>query len=343
MPKERLSPSSTSQTEMFVISTSKNEESSKGPALYTPTRPEVNISLNASTNINRRSFFRSLAGRASDIGSAGVASASVFVGVACANSLRSIILKEPGSETSVAELMKNNAQTTDFSIKHPNGAVIRVLGLYHTEPHYSLCRHILDPKVSQADIVLHEQGPFFERNFREPARAVGKISAPVEGIFTVLKGAIAASITLWVCAFKGIGQLKRGVHFLLTALRPDNQKRWDPEHRVKRRALFKDTLKIGTYLCLGVGLAERIADVTNNQHLILADVSPLTDGRSMKMFANALTWADKNPGKQIAVIVGDAHAHAMKYYASTPDGKVAFAIKNPLYDVVFLNCLDFTV
>jgi hypothetical protein len=238
--------------------------------------------------------------------------------------------------------MRDNARTTDFSIKHPNGAVIRVLGLYHTEPHYSLCRHILDPKVSKADIVLHEQGPFFERNFREPARAAGKISGAVEGWFTNEKGGIALCLALVGCAFKGIGQLRRGVYFLLTALRPDNTERWDPEHGVKRRALFKDTLKIGAYLYLGFGLAP-IARKTNNQHLILADVSPIIDGRSVKMFANALTWADKNPGKQIAVIVGDAHAVAMKYYASTPEGKVAFAIKNPLYDVVFLNCLDFTV
>jgi hypothetical protein len=62
----------------------------------------------------------------------------------------------------------------------------------------------------------------------------------------------------------------------------------------------------------------------------------------MKMWANALTWAEKNPEARIAVVVGDGHARAIRYYTSTADGRVAFALKNPIYNVVFLNCLDFT-
>ena len=299
--------------------------------------------LNTTTNMNRRAFFRSLAGRSADIGMAGIAASCGFVSVECATTLGSIlIVKDDMKKEPVTKLAQENSTNSYFTVKHPNGAIIDVIGLKHTEEHYALCKDTLTQRVAPADIVLWEQGDFFKRNFRDPAEARGKISAPVEGIFTNLKGAACLSLALWSCAFKVFDHLKRGIYFLTTALRSDNSRRLDPEHTVKRRKACKDALKMGAYLYVGIGGGQSLADRTQNQHFMLADISPLKDGRSMKMWANALTWAERNPGSRIAVVVGDGHARMIRFYTSTAEGRMAFAIKNPIYNVAHLNCLDFT-
>ncbi len=299
--------------------------------------------LNTGTNMNRRAFFKSLAGRSADIGMTAVAGSCGYISVDCISSLASIatfdqdMKKEP-----VTSLIQDNASTSYFTVRHPNGAAIDVIGLKHTEEHYAQCKDILTARVSPADIVLFEQGGFFERNFRDPARARGKVSAPVEGMFTNVKASLFMGTALWLCAFKLSDGVKRGIYFLATALRPDNSRRLDPEHKVKRRAALKDLLTMNAYLYVGLGGGQTLADRTQNQHYMLADVSHLKDGRSMKMWANAITWAEKNPGARIAVVVGDGHARQIRFYTSTPAGRIAFAIKNPIYNVVYLNCLDST-
>ena len=299
--------------------------------------------LNTATNMNRRGLFTSLARRSSDLGMAGIAASCGLISVNCLTTLGSIpTLEDDLKKEPAAKLVQENSRKSYFTVTHPNGATIDVIGLNHTEEHYALCKDTLTERVMPADIVLFEQGDFFQKNFRQPAEARGKITAPVEGIFTNLKGVASMSIGLWVCALKVFDQVKPGIYFLATALRRDNSRRLEPEHAVKRRQLLKDVLKMGTYLYVGVGGGQRLADHTQNQRYILADISPLSDGRSMKMWANALTWAEKNPGARIAVVVGDAHARAIRFYTSTPGGRIAFAVKNPIYNVAYLNCLDFT-
>jgi len=325
---------------MISSTTGSTPRSSENPPQGDETAPAP---LNTHTNMNRRAFFRSLAGRSADLGMAGVAASCGFVSVDCATTLGSIFtFKNDMRKEPVTKLAQENSRTSYFTVKHPNGAIIDIVGLLHTEQHYALYKDILTQRVTPADIVLCEQGDFFAKNFRDPAEARGKISAPVEGIFTNLKGGVCLNLALWVCAFKVFDHLKRGIYFLTTALRRDNSRRLAPEHTVKRREACKDALKMGAYLYVGLGGGQSLADSTQNQHFILADISPLKDGRSMKMWANALTWAEKNPGARIAVVVGDGHARMIRYYTSTPDGRIAFAIKNPMYDVAYLNCLDFT-
>jgi len=328
-----------------MISSPKNQDEGVNAASYPLSAHEGHVpSLNTDTNMNRRAFFNSLVGRVCDFGAAGVATSCVVVGVDCANSLETILSSRPLCEKlSQESVRKDNAQTSDFIVRHPNGAVINVIGLYHTEVHYALSKDTLTEKVAPADIVLYEQGDFFEKHFGKPAQQAGKVSGPVEGVFTHMKAGLLLSVALWNGLFDGLSKIKRGLYFFLSAFHPNSSRRLVPGHTEKRREVFKDALKMFAYLYVSIGGGQKLAESVGNQHLLIADVSPLTDGRSMKMFANALAWAEKNPGKRIAVVVGDAHAQAMNFYASTPDGRVAFAVKNPAYNVLFLNCLDFTV
>ena len=299
--------------------------------------------LNTGTNMKKRAFLNALGSRSLDLGMAGVAASCGLIGVDCITTLGSFSpLQANLKNETAADLIQDNSGKSYFTVRHPNGATIDVIGLNHTEEHYALCKDTLTQRVTPANIVLFERGDFFQKNFRFPAEARGQITAPAEGIFTNLKGVASMSLALWEGALKAFDQVKPGIYFLATALRRDNSRRLEPEHAVKRRHVLKDLLKMCTYLYVGVGGGQRLADYTQNQHLILADISPLSDARSMKMWANALTWADKNPRARIAVVVGDAHARAIRFYTSTSGGRIAFAIKNPIYNVAYLNCLDFT-
>ena len=295
--------------------------------------------LNTDTKINRRAFFNSLASRSADLGMAGVAASSAVVSVGCGAVLY-VLFSSEEEKTPVATLRQRNASTSYFSVKHPNGATIDVIGLFHDEQYYAQCKDILTQRVTPADIVLFEQGDFFERNFRKPAEAMGKVAAPVEGILTNRKAGIIMTTALMAGAVKIFHHLWRTVYYIKTALSPNRTRHIDPEHKVERRQVLKDSLKMGAYIYVGVGggLVRRAW----NHRFNLADISPVSDARSMKMWANALHWAEKNPGARIAVVVGDAHARQIRFYTSTPEGRIAFAVKNPIYNVVYLNCLDFT-
>ncbi len=293
--------------------------------------------------VNRRAFLESVTGRVEDVGTAILAMWCAKLGGGCALSLWSCLIRDDGLEEQDKELLvEQNSRTTSFTVERPNAARIRVVGLLHTEPHYALAKGEIAKRMESADVVLYEQGGFFERHFRDPALKNGLVSAPIEGKVTNVKGALGMFSALWACVYKGTIQFGRMLYFSRAALRDPDADPLLPGHRMRRRAVLTDALKMVAFLWGGAGGGQVLADATQAPNLMIADVSPLTDGRSMKMWSNALLWAERHPGKQIAVVVGDAHARAMRFYESTEVGRAAFAVKSPLYELLHLNALDWS-
>lgn len=292
--------------------------------------------LNSSCGVSRRDFLTSLRGRALDTATAGVAALPLLPAAGTGMLLLGI-----GAQSTVVDALPTHAldeitqRNVDFTIPHANGGTIRVLGLHHATTAYERMKGSLDPKIATADIVLHELGEWFDTNIGAPARARHQKVGTIEGTFTQGKGALFFIGGVTYLAIKGYEQLKNAFLYATRAvIRTDRE-------IASRRTVLANTAKMFGAICVSAPTLKIAADITGHPSLMAFDVSPLSDGRTIKMLDNAFVCAERYPGKRIAVVVGNAHAEAMKFYMEDPTNTKLFAAKSSIYKVLQLNAVDF--
>lgn len=296
--------------------------------------------LNSSCRIDRREFFNSLGSRVLDVGTAGGTALSLLPMVGATTLITGIGLQDEVTRSiPPRDIDTINSRAVDFVISFTNGGSIRVLGVYHANNFHERAKAQLEPKVKAADIVLYELGDWFERNFGEPARAAGQKAGSIEGHFTQGKGALTLIGATSYLVVKSWAQLKNCFSFAKSALIGRSLDESSPS--LSRRAALANTAKMYAAVYVGAPTAQLAAENLGNQSLLAFDVSPLSDGRSIKMLQNALVCAEKNPGKKIVVVVGDFHAKAMKFYTQSEAHQKLFSVKREIYNVVHLNAVDF--
>ncbi len=292
--------------------------------------------LNSACGMNRRTFFDSLRTRALDAATASVAA----LPLAPAAGGAMLILGIGAQESIVNSLPEQvideiNDKNVEFSIPLEGGGVIQILGLHHTTACYERAKGYLEPRIARADIVLHELGEWFDIKIGDPARERNQMVGTIEGTFTQGKGALALIGTVSYLVIKGCQQLESGFHYATSAILGKSRE------TIPRRAVLTNTAKMFGALYVGVPITKIMASITGNESLIAFDVTPFSDGRTIKMLDNAFVCAQKHPGKHIVVVVGNAHADAMKFYMENPANKEIFSAKRSLYKVAHINAVDF--
>jgi hypothetical protein len=286
--------------------------------------------------MSRRKFFDSLRNRALDAATASVAALPLAPAAGSA-----LILLGIGAQDSVVNALppggidQLNQTNLDLTIPLDRGGSIRILGLHHTTSCYERAKGELEPKIASADIVLYELGQWFDTTIGDPARARGQKVATVEGTFTQGKGALALIGSVAYVAIKSCDQVKSGFHYATRALLGKSSE------TLPRRTVVANTAKMSAAVCVGTPVIPIAAEVSENKSLLAWDISPLTDGRTVKMLDNAFACAEKHPGKNIAVVVGNGHAKGMKFYLEDPVNMRIFSAKRALYKAAHLNAVDF--
>lgn len=302
----------------------------------TPPLTSAPSDLNSACGMNRRKFFDSLRSRALDAATAGVAALPLAPAIGSAAILLGIGAQDSITQSLPEEVIDQlNDRSVEFSIPLEHGGSIHVLGLHHTTKFYEKAKDYLEPRIAKADIVLHELGEWFDVKIGDPARARHQMVASIEGSFTQGKGAFVFIGSVAYLTIKGYEQMKSGFHYASRALLG---KSTEP---LPRRTVLKNTAKMYGAIYVGVPVTQIVASTTGNDSLIAFDVSPLSDGRTIKMLDNALVCAAKHPGKRIAVVVGNAHAQAMRFYMENPSARELFSAKRSIYNAVQLNAFDF--
>lgn len=292
--------------------------------------------LNSPCGMNRRSFLYSLRGRALDAATAGVAALPLAPVAASTVAVLGIGMQDAISdalpEQGIDLITKN---LVDVTVPLEHGGSINVLGLFHTTSCYERAKAHLEPKIAEADIVLYELGKWFDSTIGDPARFRGQMAGSIEGDFTQGKGALVLIAATSYLVMKGYEQLKGGFHYAARAILGKTRE------ALPRRTVLANTAKMFGVMYAGLPVAAVAADVSGNESLRAFDVAPLSDGRSVKMLDNAFVCAEKHPGKRIAVVVGNAHATAMRFYLRNSNTMELFEAKRSIYKGLQLNAIDF--
>lgn len=303
----------------------------------TVTTRDIGSDLNSQCRINRRSFFESLRDRALDAATAGVAAVSLSPAVGSASLALGIGTQDAiVNKTSDHQVDQLNRGSEDFIIQLARGGSINVLGLFHTSRNYERARAILEPKIARADIVLHERGEWFDTTIGDPARSRGQKVGVIEGSFTQGKGALVFIASTAYLVMKGYEQLLSGFHYATRAILGKSR------DTVPRRTVLSNTAKMGGALIVGLPVASIAADISGHDSLRAFDISPLADGRTVKMLDNAFLCAEKHPGTRIAVVIGNGHASGMRFYMESPTNRKIFEAKRTVYKGLQLNAVDFS-
>jgi hypothetical protein len=200
-------------------------------------------------------------------------------------------------------------------------STFRNIGVLHTDAHYARDKEFLSSAIREADIILVESGPYFDR-LREEASSLGKETVGID-YYNRYKMWRSLNNSPWIAAAAG-GWL--GLDYAINYFSENTDL----------------TPKIRQGVARLVGYVSANAAVPSPQTTAnfefapdrypVEDMSFMIDARTVKMLHHIQQVASANEGKKILAITGDMHAKGIDIYLEQP---ALFKAKNWFYDLVY--------